>query len=100
MDAYELFEILASYYKYDMKDIIESINNLVCEMDNSPNKFIYELSKRLEEHCEDTDYCPLCGDRVVTKYSFEDRGEYLGFPCRENVPLSVECPSCDYYKEL
>jgi len=48
-------------------------------------------------------YCPGCGKEVEeeeTKVAFEDKGEYWGAPCCEEVLVNHKCKRCGYEEEF
>lgn len=95
---YELLELVRR--TNNTKETIEILNNLLIEIDNSPRKYINKLSEEIEEFAQYTNRCPFCGNELKIISYKEDRGEYQGSSCAEEM-YEAECSSaeCDYIKK-
>ena len=100
MDLTELIQII-NRDCYNTEETIQLVNELINEIDKDAKKFIYNLSNHLEEFSESKNKCPLCGsDIIIIDEWEEDRGEYLGQPCKEKVyKYGCESSTCNYIKD-
>lgn len=93
MLPFEIILAIKSYCDDDLKETVEETNDLIGQILNNPRKFAYDLSIELEEFCDIQDICTNCGNQITYETYKEDRGEYLGTPCSENITYT-KCPNC------
>lgn len=95
---YELLELVRQ--TNNPSETIQILNDLICEIENNPRKYIDKLSEEIEELAKNFKICPLCGDTLISKEHKEGRGEYFGFDSVETM-YSYECfnPECSYTEE-
>ena len=63
----------------------------------SPSEIIQILNEfdeqKLEDYALKNDICVKCGGELIVHRWEEDRGEFWGFPCRENMS-ELRCELC------
>ena len=72
-----LFDILEEKYTP------EEIQQLLCDYDED----------QLKDYCLGHDICPLCGSSLFIHRWNEDRGEFWGSKCHEEM-TELKCESC------
>ena len=90
MTAYEVFVAVANYYNYEPEIVIQEINELIGNIELNPKKFLYDLSKEVEDFGLENEKCPLCGSNLITTTHAEYREEYCGSDCYEEM-VALEC---------
>lgn len=95
---YELLELISQ--NYSPAETIQIMNELICDIDNSPSKYINKLSQEVSDYSERYGLCPLCGSEIKTLEYQEDRGECRGFNSEETM-YQYECSNeeCSYTAE-
>ncbi len=98
MTKYDLVEAIKDRYcNGDVRDTIIEINDLICEIHNSPSKFISELANEIEDLAVSENLCPICSSELNSSTHREFRGECHGYPAYESVTIT-ECSNltCSY----
>ena len=73
MTTYDLIIAISENDDYTIQDTIESINDLIWQIEKDPKAFIEKLSKELEEFASKYNRCPLCGEELQPNVWYEDR---------------------------
>ena len=73
MTTYDLIMAISENDDYTIQGTIESINDLIWQIDKDPKVFIEKLSKELEEFASIYNKCPLCGEELQPNVWYEDR---------------------------
>ena len=73
MTTYDLIMAISENDDYTIQGTIESINDLIWQIEKDPKVFIEKLSKELEEFAAKYNRCPLCGEELSPTVWYEDR---------------------------
>lgn len=100
MSPDEIFEAVWEYCRKNKSETVDSMNNLISQIIDSPQKLADNLSEYLEDWCSDRNICPLCSSEIVQISRQAQSSEYFGQPVEEIENLyGCDNPSCGYIKE-
>ena len=90
-------EIVQMIYKNSktIKEAIETINDLIADIDNDSKKFTYDLSEEIEDFSLCRTKCPLCGCDIIQIGKDTQSSEYFGQPVDEEI-IKWGCNECTY----
>lgn len=94
MTTYDLIMAISENDDYTIQDTIESINDLIWQIDKDPKAFVEKLSKELEEFASKYNRCPLCGDELQPDIWYEDRPYGDGYTQEKMVEYRCKNPEC------
>lgn len=94
MTTYDLIMAISENDDYTIQDTIESINDLIWQIDKDPKVFIEKLSKELEEFASKYNRCPLCGEELKPNVWYEDRPYGDGYTQEKMVEYRCKNPEC------
>lgn len=86
---YELIHMIEKTNN-DVEETILETNDLIERLKDNSFKFTLDLQDELKEYAENHNKCPVCGQDLETKTSYES-SEYQGFPCKEEIN-EIYCP--------
>jgi uncharacterized protein YbaR (Trm112 family) len=76
-----------------MKELLDFL-----ETRYSPSEIVDLLNEfdeiKLEDYAIEHDICPRCAGSLMVHKWKEDRGEFWGFPCKENMS-ELRCENCN-----
>lgn len=95
----ELVEYISE--RFDGKETVEIISDLIKKIEDNPRQFTVNLSNAIEEYADEMNICPICGNEIILLDTYEeDRGEFQGFPATETIyKVGCESSTCGYTKE-
>lgn len=94
MTTYDLIMAISENDDYTIQDTIESINDLIWQIDKDPKAFTEKLSKELEEFASMYNRCPLCGDELQPDIWYEDRPYGDTYAKEKMVEYGCKNPEC------
>ena len=94
MTTYDLIMAISENDDYTIQDTIESINDLIWQIDKDPKAFIEKLSKELEEFASIYNKCRLCGEDLQPDVWYEDRPYGDGYTQEKMVEYRCKNPEC------
>ena len=94
MTTYDLIIAISENDDYTIQDTIESINDLIWQIEKDPKVFIEKLSKELEEFASKYNRCPLCGEELSPTVWYEDRPYGDGYTQEKMVEYRCKNPEC------
>lgn len=94
MTTYDLIMAISENDDYTIQGTIESINDLIWQIDKDPKAFIEKLSKELEEFASIYNKCPLCGEDLQPTVWYEDRPYGDGYTQEKMVEYRCKNSEC------
>lgn len=94
MTTYDLMMAISENDDYTIQDTIESINDLIWQIDKDPKAFTEKLSKEIEEFASMYNKCPLCGEDLQPDVWYEDRPYGDGYTQEKMVEYRCKNPEC------
>ena len=100
MSPDEILQAVWEYCKINKRETVDSMNNLISQIIDNPQKLADNLSEYLEDWCLEKNICPLCSSEIVQISRNTQSSEYFGQPTEEieNV-YGCDNPSCGYIKD-
>lgn len=94
MTTYDLIMAISENDDYTIQDTIESINDLIWQIDKDPKSFIEALSKEITEFASRYNRCPLCGEELSPTVWYEDRPYGDTYAKEKMVEYTCKNPEC------